>query len=85
MILMTAIADFADIDMKNYRVIKKEGKYYPQFRKTFLLIKGHKWMNFTYTDFHFICSGFAEEFQSSYCFNEMHQARDFLRRKGFKL
>ena len=67
------------------RIIKKNDAYYPQYLHIWWFGKYKKWEHFTYTMSYLICSGFAENVELEHNFKTKQEARDFLRKNGYKL
>lgn len=73
------------MDNRTSRIIRRDTQYYPQYLKTWWFGKYRKWEHFTYTMSYMICSGFAENTELNHKFETMQEARDFLRKEGYKL
>ena len=60
------------MNSRTNRIVKKDTQYYPQYLNT-------------YTMPYAICSGFAEDVELDHKFDTRQEARNFLRRKGYRL
>lgn len=73
------------MNSRTNRIVKKDTQYYPQYLNTWWFGKYKKWESFTYTMSYAICSGFAEDVKLDHKFDTRQEARNFLRRKGYRL
>lgn len=71
--------------MKEARVIKKNERYYPQYLTISFFCKVKKWNYFYYAGISSIGNDFVEPINEVYNFKTKHEARYFLRIKGYKL
>lgn len=85
---MSAIRDFVEFNfytMRKVRVIKKDSKFYPQYLRVSFLFRTRRWCFFEYSESDVICSGYVHEWICTRSFNTKQEARDFLRKEGYKL
>ena len=71
--------------MREVRVIKKNERYYPQYLTTTLICRVKRWNYFYYPGVNSIGGGFIEPINEIEQFKTKHEARYFLRKKGYRL
>lgn len=74
---------FKEIDMKNdmkTRVIKKNGRFYPQYKVNFLFSKKWKWKPFTYEVCYYMCRSYADTEELEHFFKTRLEALHFIKK-----
>ena len=71
--------------MKKVRIIKKDNMFYPQYLKTSFLFRTKRWKFFEYEEPYVICRGYVDTWTCKESFKTKQEARNFLRKEGYKL
>ena len=71
--------------MREARVIKKHVNYYPQYLTISFFCKVKRWNYFYYPGISSMDNDFVEPINKVYQFRTKYEARDFLRKHGYKL
>lgn len=66
-------------NIRKTRVIKKDGRFYPQYRTILWFSKRIKWNYYTYEMSYLICSGYAENETLNHVFDSKTEALHYIK------